>query len=180
MSNPDYEGPEGKRLRAEAQKYADERHLLLDASKKAFESGDKGKAKELSEKGKESGHKMEECNKKAVAAILKHRNDGHGNHYLDLHGLHLEEALTAFREKMATLQKSNEEIVFEVIPGAGHHSENHKAIIKPKIIEELKNNKCVTFEEKNAGSLNVYINKGKPAVGSTPVDTKPWCTCMIM
>ena len=169
--DPDYAGPEGNRLRSEAQKHAEERHQLLDASKKAFESGDKGKAKELSEKGKEAGRLMEESNKKAAAVILKHRNDGHGEHYLDLHGLYLEEALTAFREKMAVLQKSKDEIVFEVIPGAGNHSKN-KAIIKPKIIEELVNNKSgnVTFEEKNAGSINVFINKGaEGAVTRAPV-----------
>lgn len=158
--NPDYAGPEGNRLRAEAQKYAEERHALMDASKKAFEEGDKGKAKELSEKGKEVGRQMEASNKKAAEVILKHRNDEHGDHYLDLHGLYLEEALTAFREKMEVLQKSKEEIVFEVIPGAGHHSKN-KAVIKPKIIEELTANKAVSFEEKNAGSINVFINKGK-------------------
>ena len=87
--NPDYAGPEGNKLRAEAQKYAEERGELLSASKNAFESGDKAKAKELSEKGKEAGRKMEEANKKAAAVILKHRNDGHGDHYLDLHGLYL-------------------------------------------------------------------------------------------
>lgn len=165
--NPDYAGPEGNRLRAEAQKYADERHEFLDASKNAFEAGDKAKAKELSEKGKAAGRKMEECNKKAAKAILKHRNAGYGDHYLDLHGLYLEEALTAFREKLIVLQKSKEEIVFEVIPGAGHHSKN-KAVIKPKIIEELTANKSVSFEEKNAGSIYVFINKGKGSSISPP------------
>lgn len=87
--NPDYAGPEGNLLRAEAQKYAEERGELLGESKKAFESGDKAKAKELSEKGKAAGKKMEEANKKAAAVILKHRNDGHGENYLDLHGLYL-------------------------------------------------------------------------------------------
>lgn len=49
--------------------------------------------------GKEAGKKMEEAHKKAAAVILKHRNEGHGNNYLDLHGLLLEEALTAVRER---------------------------------------------------------------------------------
>jgi hypothetical protein len=66
-----------------------ERGELLGASKKAFEDGDKAKAKELSDKGKEAGHMMEESNKKAAEVILKHRNADKGPHYLDLHGLHL-------------------------------------------------------------------------------------------
>lgn len=71
---------------------------------------------------------------------------------------------------MAVLQKASEkeDIVFEVIPGAGHHSKN-KAVIKPKIIEELTNMK-VRFEEKNAGSINVFLGKGSDAaVKTTPV-----------
>lgn len=67
--------------------------------------------------------------------------------------------MDAFRAKMAALQKASEKeaIVFEVIPGAGHHSKN-KAVIKPKIIDELTNMK-VRFEEKNAGSINVFLGK---------------------
>ena len=140
--NPDYAGPEGNRLRAEAQKYADQRGELISAASKAFESGDRAKAKELSDKGKEAGRLMDEANKKAASVILKHRNDGHGDNYLDLHGLHLDEALDAFRAKLTQLSNASspEEIIFEVIPGAGHHSKN-KAVIKPKIIEELQRSK---------------------------------------
>jgi len=126
-SNPDYAGPEGTRLREEANKYGDQRHQLLDAANKAFESGDKAKAKQLSEQGietyayeklcwcprkftvrddlwhflgKEAGKQMEATHKKAAAAILKHRNEGHGNEYLDLHGLLLEEAMDAVKERL--------------------------------------------------------------------------------
>lgn len=50
-------------------------------------------------KGKEAGHKMEAANKKAAALTLKNRNDGHGENYLDLHGLHLDEAMAALTER---------------------------------------------------------------------------------
>jgi len=63
--------------------------------------------------------------------------------------------MDAFRTKLKELQGKNQETVFEVIPGAGHHSKN-KAVIKPKVIEELTNMK-IKFEEKNAGSINVFI-----------------------
>jgi hypothetical protein len=44
--------------------------------------------------------------------------------------------MDAFSAKLAELQKAaeKEDIVFEVIPGAGNHSKD-KAIIKPKVIE---------------------------------------------
>lgn len=168
--NPDYCGPEGNRLRAEAQKFAEERHILMSEASKLFEAGDKAKAKELSVQGKVAGEKMEEANAKAAAVILDHRNGGHPDNYLDLHGLYLEEALTAFRERLASLQTGNgsDEIVFEVIPGAGNHSKT-KAIIKPKVIEELQALNLY-FEEKNAGSLLVYVNNGD---GNTTTTTAP-------
>lgn len=158
--NPDYAGPEGNRLRQEAQLYAEKRGKLFTESKQAYESGDKAKAKELSEEGKLAGKKMEEYNQKAAEVILKYRNDGHPINYLDLHGLYLEEALHAFHERLELLQHDTtnptmNEIIFEVIPGAGNHSKN-KAIIKPKIIEELQKRK-LNYEEKNAGTLLVHV-----------------------
>lgn len=166
--NPDYAGPEGNRLRALAQTYAEERNNLLSESKKAYENGDKAKAKELSDKGKLAGNKMEETNKQAAEVILNYRNNGHDDNYLDLHGLYLEEALNAFRERLNQLQnkKLNEEIIFEVIPGAGNHSKN-KAVIKPKVIEELQTRK-LRFEEKNAGTLLVYLSPSSGSSKSTP------------
>jgi DNA-nicking Smr family endonuclease len=153
--NPDYAGPEGNRLRALAQSYAEERGQCFSQSTQAFESGDKARAKELSDKGKIAGQKMEESNKQAAEVILKFRNDGHPETYLDLHGLYLEEAMTAFQDRLQKLQNLNEDLVFEVIPGAGNHSKN-KAIIKPKVIEEIQKRK-LNFEEKNAGSLLVHL-----------------------
>ena len=158
--NPDYAGPEGNKLRDEAQKFAEARHALMTKASEAFEAGDKAKAKELSEQGKEAGKKMEDANARAAEVILQHRNGEYPENYLDLHGLYLEEALTAFRDRLSQLQATNtddsDEIVFEVIPGAGNHSKN-KAIIKPKIIEELQGLNLY-FEEKNAGSLLVYVS----------------------
>jgi DNA-nicking Smr family endonuclease len=169
MADPDYAGPEGNRLRAEAQKFADERSNYLSSATKAFEAGEKAKAKELSDKGKQAGRQMEEANRKAAEVILHYRNDGHEENYLDLHGLYLEEAMTAFRTRLDKLIARNEMVVFEVIPGAGNHSKN-KAIIKPKVIEELQTRK-LRFEEKNAGTLLVYLNESQPKARDRTKDT---------
>lgn len=164
--NPDYCGPEGNRLRSEANKFGDERHKLMDEAHKAFEAGDKARAKELSDQGKEAGKKMEEMHKKAAEVILKHRNDGHPDTYLDLHGLLLEEALEAFRERIKQLQSAHRgQIEFELIPGAGHHSKG-KAVIKPKVMEELTKMK-LPFFEKNAGTLIVTMESGPAADQNT-------------
>jgi DNA-nicking Smr family endonuclease len=164
--DPDYAGPEGRKWRAEAQKFAEERHTNLSAATKAFEANEKEKAKELSEKGKEAGKKMIEANAKAAEVILQRRNGDKPETYLDLHGLYLEEALTAFRSRLAKLQasQSGNDIVFEVVPGAGNHSKD-EAIIKPKVIEELKG-MGFSFEEKNAGTLLVTIPAGSAPIAS--------------
>ena len=60
--NPDYAGPEATALRAEANKYGDERHKLFDAANAAFTSGDKAKAKQLSEQGEQLQYlKLSRC-----------------------------------------------------------------------------------------------------------------------
>ena len=43
----------------------------------------------------------------------------------------------------------------EVVTGAGHHSEDHQAKIKPAVIEYLGKKK-LRWEELNAGDLLVY------------------------
>ena len=127
--------------------------------------GDKAKAKELSDQGKEEGVKMVEANKKAAEFILKHRNDSHGPLYLDLHGLLLDEAMAATLKKLEELRLSKDDVVLELIPGAGHHSKD-KAVIKPAVIEELKKQK-LEFEEKNAGTLLVTVPGGGGAAAAT-------------
>mmetsp|Transcript_16011 Transcript_16011/g.16748 ORF Transcript_16011/g.16748 Transcript_16011/m.16748 type:complete len:219 (+) Transcript_16011:31-687(+) len=171
--NPDYCGPEGNRLRLKAQQYAEERNNYLSESKKSYENGDKAKAKELSDKGKEAGIKMEETNKEAAKVILNYRNNGHNENYLDLHGLYLEEALNAFKERLNQLIENNKnnEIIFEVIPGAGNHSKN-KAVIKPKVIEEIQLRK-LRYEEKNAGTLLVYIPSNSSTGSKTSATPAP-------
>lgn len=171
--NPDYAGPEGNRLRGEAQQQAEKRGQYFTESQAAFQSGDKAKAKELSELGKAAGQKMEELNQQAAQVILKYRNDGHPETYLDLHGLYLEEAVTAFHQRLELLQKkkNEEEIIFEVIPGAGNHSKN-KAVIKPKIIEELQVRK-LRFEEKNAGTLLVFLPPTATGASSSRAASAP-------
>jgi len=53
------------------------------------------------------------------------------------------------------LTKAGNQVVLELIPGAGHHSKG-AAVLKPKVIEELKRRK-LDFSEKNAGTLLVTI-----------------------
>jgi DNA-nicking Smr family endonuclease len=68
---------------------------------------------------------------------LAHRNEGHDADYLDLHGLHVDEAIEATKKKLELL-KSGAIGHLEVVTGAGHHSESGKAAIRPAVEELLK------------------------------------------
>jgi DNA-nicking Smr family endonuclease len=98
---------------------------------------------------------MAQKNKEASDAIYHHRNDGKGDLYLDLHGLYVEEALRFTTERLSSLAKTKGKNL-ELITGAGHHSADHVAHIKGKVIELLKE-KALKFSEKNAGELLVHF-----------------------
>ena len=85
---------------------------------------------------------------------------GHEDNYLDLHGLLLEEAMEFFVMRLNELTSLNKEVIFEVIPGAGHHSAGHTAVIKPHVIDEIRK-RGFKYEEKSGGDLLVWINEGK-------------------
>ena len=77
----------------------------------------------------------------------------------DLHGLHKDEALMYLGRYFETINAtaSGTRLVI-VIPGAGHHSAKHKAVLKPAVEDWLRSNRY-TFEEHDGsgGSLEVKV-----------------------
>jgi len=175
QANPDYEGPEGKRLRAEADGYGDSRTAKMKEADEAFAAGKKDEGHALMKEAKELGEKMHATHKLAAAAIVKNRNDGKGDEYLDLHGLRTEEALEVTNERLDTLEQKPEGVDtdLELIPGAGHHSAPGKVALKPAC-EELLKKRAIAFEEASAGSFNVHVKgKGnKAAAAAAPAKTE--------
>lgn len=155
--NPDYEGAEGKRLRAEAQALYSERDELSPQVQLLFDSGDKGKAHAMLKKVKELLTQAKAKDKEAARAIWENRNH-ESELKMDFHGLRVDEALELFEEHLSALQaKDKSERVLEVIPGAGNHSKGGKdnAKLKPATIKKLKELK-LEFVEHNEGSM--YVN----------------------
>jgi hypothetical protein len=75
---------------------------------------------------------------------------------IDLHGLLVAEAVDATKQFV----KSNvgKKKTVEVITGAGHHSANHHAAIKPAIIELCKEEKWeLDSQPKNEGSFILHV-----------------------
>ena len=64
-------GGGGPRKQADAAAAAKERHRLFDESQAAFKSGDKAKAKQLSNEGKAAGERVDAANRKAARAVLE-------------------------------------------------------------------------------------------------------------
>lgn len=161
--DPDYCGPEGNRLRKKADDFGDERSRLHKAADAAFDSGDKGQGHALMAEAKLAGEQMHATHAEAAKEILRHRNEGKGDRYLDLHGLRVEEAMSATKEKLDTLlaMQGNKAIDLELIPGAGHHSKG-EPLIKIAVEKELKERK-LQYEAKNAGTFIVSILEGSDA-----------------
>ena len=125
-------------LRDQAGSYHDKVVQCAKRSQAAWQKGEKGEAHTLSEEKKSWQKKQDEANRKAAKLILdpqKWQTTGE----IDLHGLFLDEALDATREflKYWSKKASVRDTVL-VITGAGHHSENNKAVIRPKVERMLQ------------------------------------------
>lgn len=172
--NPDYEGPEGSRLREEADHFANERSRLFDAATAKREAGDHHSANELVREAKEIGEKMKMKNREAAEAILYFNNGakGHGMNYLDLHGLREEEAMEYLRERVEGLRETTKEgtvVDFEVIPGAGHHSGPGGQKLK-SATERYFKSQHIEYEPINVGAFMAKI------VGTAASTTQPTTT----
>lgn len=169
QENPDYEGPEGRRLRAEANAEAEERTRLMKEADRLFAAGDKQRGHETMALAKKAGERFHTKNAEAAAAILKNRNAGKGDLYLDLHGLYVAEAerfTTERLDKVASSTAQGAHAELELIPGAGHHSAGGKAAVKPAIVA-LLDKRQYKHEDISAGSMRVWV-KGESTTAPAP------------
>lgn len=150
---PDYCGEEGGKKRAKALRVQKRAREAKRQSHELWEKGDKAGAKTMSNNGKELDTQAKKLHVQAAHAIYLHRNGGRPDNYIDLHGLFVEEALRFLKERLTTFAPGEK---LEVVTGAGHHSEDHQAKIKPAVIAYLARKK-LRWEELNAGDLLVYI-----------------------
>ena len=119
---------------------------------------------------------LEEEQKAAAQRIFKRKNTGYGLEQMDLHGLHLDEAMERVRERLKKLEAGDVASV-EIITGAGHHSEGNKARIKPAVEALLKErSSTLSYEEMGGGGgFKVRLSYGDTAVpvGGVPVGGVP-------
>eukprot|EP00940_MAST-03C_sp_MAST-3C-sp2_P003325 g3325.t1 len=155
LREPDYTGKEGSRLRKLASECAAKREHFYASAHRAFEDGDRDEGMRLIECGKVEAQKMRDYNMKASDAIFHFRNKGHGPLYLDLHGQYVADALDILRKRLGSLLWNNKDDLLRCITGAGHHSKNHVARIKPavrKMVEDMG----LKYEVDNAGAYIIH------------------------
>ena len=155
--NPDYEGPEGKRLREVAQAHAETRSRLMREADTLFRNNDHDSGHAMMKDAKAAGETMHAANAAAAKAIIAHRNDGRGFYYLDLHGLLVDEAIQATEKRLDALQATSDkgDNRFEVITGSGRHSAQGSAKILPAI-KNLLDERGLRFTMEQGGLITVH------------------------
>ena len=89
-------------FRDAAGQHAQHRNALFAQSQAAWHGGDRALAKDLSNQGKAEDAAMKLCNQQAAAALLRVNNEARGRSLdeLDLHGLHVDEAIQAVQARV--------------------------------------------------------------------------------
>eukprot|EP01116_Phalansterium_solitarium_P019310 TRINITY_DN5339_c0_g1_i1.p1 TRINITY_DN5339_c0_g1~~TRINITY_DN5339_c0_g1_i1.p1 ORF type:complete len:239 (-),score=92.35 TRINITY_DN5339_c0_g1_i1:339-1055(-) len=162
-----YMSQEALDWRKKADEHAKLRKKLADDSKAAFSSGDKGRAKELSDQAKKEFTLFEEANAKAVELIFEHNNAKHGLETIDLHGLQVAEAIAKLEERVQKAKSSVAELV--VIVGKGNHSVNNVRKILPAVKEFAATHKYPLADDTpHEGYVQLTIGSGS---GKAPADS---------
>ncbi|KAF2278135.1 uncharacterized protein EI97DRAFT_246038 [Westerdykella ornata] len=114
--------------RAEAFKHGSLRNKFLQSAAQAWNRNDSRAAKALSLRGQSENNLMREAHREAARHLYEERNKDTGPNarelYVDLHGLHPEEAVS-YLEGILLKHSSSSRPVY-AITGTGHHSKNGK------------------------------------------------------
>lgn len=120
--------------RADAIKHGSIRNKFLQSAAQAWNRNDARAAKALSLRGQAENEEMRKAHRAAAKALYEERNqhmtsgrdgDEDDELYIDLHGLHPEEAIEYLNDILNTHEKRGRRVVY-AITGTGHHSKNGK------------------------------------------------------
>ncbi|CAF3222436.1 unnamed protein product [Rotaria socialis] len=123
---------EAESLRREAHQCKSEAEAASRQSQHEYHSGRKSEAKALSNQKKDLYSQMDEKNEQAAALIFQHFNQNLPEHFIDLHGLYVFEALKYLQQKLNECRSSSISRL-TVITGMGNHSPHKMAKINPEV-----------------------------------------------
>ncbi|PKK30690.1 NEDD4 binding protein 2 [Columba livia] len=158
----EFEYPQYNDLRAEAFCHQQKRKECLKKAGEAYRMGMKSVAAFYAHQGRLHEQKMKEANHAAAVQIFERANTSLlPMNVLDLHGLHVEEAVThlsrVLQEKSEEHQQTGGKPYLCVITGRGSHSQGGVARIRPAAIRYLTSHNF-RFTEIKPGCLKVMLN----------------------
>ncbi|KAH0499460.1 hypothetical protein TgHK011_006657 [Trichoderma gracile] len=115
------------KARQDAIKHGGLRNKFLQSAAQAWNRNDARAAKALSLRGQSENDLMRKAHREAARELYEERNknvDATSEIYVDLHGLHAEEAVEYLEKVLLENEKSGRPIY--AITGTGHHSKNGK------------------------------------------------------
>ncbi|KAL1918303.1 uncharacterized protein VTP21DRAFT_2963 [Calcarisporiella thermophila] len=123
--------------RGEARRFARLRNRYFEQAAAAYQRGDGAKARALSLEGHRANQDMKEAHRRASRMIFEQRNSERV--FLDLHGLHVSEAIEVLEERVTELVlKEKHKGILYVVTGTGHHSSGGRARLLPAVEEWLE------------------------------------------
>ncbi|KAG9154050.1 hypothetical protein Leryth_000555 [Lithospermum erythrorhizon] len=141
-------------------------------ARQAYLIGNKALAKELTMKGQLHNMHMKAAHEKAQESIFRQRNLGspdmqsnrRGNErIIDLHGLHVNEAIDVLKSELAVLRNAawlaDQHLQVYICVGTGHHSRgSHNAVRLPIAVQRyLLVEECLDYSEPQPGLLRVVV-----------------------
>ncbi|KAF1395208.1 hypothetical protein PFLUV_G00009160 [Perca fluviatilis] len=161
LTYQDTEDPEYEDFRAEASQQKSRQLECFSKAAEAFKQGRKDVASFYAQQGHLHGQRMREANHRAAVQIFKRVNSSLlPSNILDLHGLHVDEALEhlaeVLQDKTADCEQGLCRPQLSVITGRGNHSQGGVARIRPAVIDYL-NNKHYRFTEPKPGLVLVSL-----------------------
>ncbi|KAG6517160.1 polyadenylate-binding protein-interacting protein 7-like [Zingiber officinale] len=157
--------------REEARDLARLRNAFFDQARQAYLIGNKALAKELSFKGQLYNMHMKAAHEKAKEEIYRKRNpvsaktQGYGgeqDRLIDLHGLHVNEALQVLNHELrilrSTARATCQRLHVMICVGTGHHTKGVRTPARlPVAVEQYLLDEGIRFSQPQPGLLSVVI-----------------------
>ncbi|KRX72646.1 Tubulin gamma-1 chain, partial [Trichinella sp. T6] len=155
-----------KKLREEARNHQKNRIMNFQKAQDAYRRGMKSVAWHYAQKGHLYHRKAKEADQQAAEKIIEHHNSVHPINVVDLHGLHVSEAISYVAKSLRRVIESTSLNEVKIITGQGSHSTDGPRL-KPAVLRYLK---CrnLNFYESNPGMIVVNLTIVEGNFGKMP------------